>query len=373
MFNKYILIRNIATISLIGYMLYWYFPIPPAFWRLIWVFLSLYAILYSKGRRLPAENMILVFALFNLMHFFISFLWMTPNTSFIGNTLSSLLVVSLFAWLADKGALNDRFFSIVGIFLIIASIIGFYHYRVMVLTNQDRDLDSDLTNNSSACFLMLIPMVFLLKNNVQKWVTLMICVFFLVLGAKRGNLIAAILPVILFVSHTLKNSRRSVFKTIVVIVFIVVSAFMVHRWVVSNDYLMRRIEQTEEGDSSNRDIIYADAWNTWVNSDNIVVYLFGYGYGGTRLIGRSAHSDWLEVLMDYGLVGVMLYLMIFMALAKQILRTKNQLLKFTLMSATLIWFFKSVYSMGFVSPYTPILMISLGTVLGQYRLERSSS
>ncbi len=354
-------------------MLYWYFPVPPAFWRLIWVFLSLIAILYSKGRRLPVENMILVFALFNLMHFFISFIWMTPNTFFVGNTLSSLLVVSLFAWLADKGALNDRFFSIVGIVFIIASIIGFYHYRVMVLTNQDRELDSDLTNNSTASFLMLIPMIFLLKSNVQKWSTLMICIFFLVLGAKRGNLLAAVIPIILFITYTLKNTRRSILKTILVFVFLAASAFYVYRWVVSNDYLMNRIEQTQEGDSSSRDVIYAAAWHTWADSNNIAVYLFGYGYGGTRLIGSSAHSDWLEILVDYGLVGVVLYLMIFIALAKQILRTKNQLLKYVIMSVSIIWFFKSVYSMGFVSPYTPILLISLGTALGQYKLERSSS
>lgn len=350
-------------------MLYWYFPIPPVFWRLIWVFLSLYAILHSKGRRLPAENMILVFALFNLIHFFISFVWLTPNTSFIGNALSSLLVVSLFAWLADKGALNDRFFSIVGFVFIIASIIGFYHYRVMVLTNQDWDLDSDFTNNSSAIFLMLIPMLFLLKNNVQKWLTLMICIFFLVLGAKRGNILAAFIPILLFVSFVLKNNRHSAIKTVFVIVLIVIAGFVVYRWTVNNDYLMHRVEETAEGNSSGRDIIYANIWNTWYYSDNMWNYLFGYGYQS----GGSAHSDWLEILMDYGLLGILLYLMIFIALTRQILRTKNLQLKYTLISASIIWFFKSVYSMGFVSPYTPILMISLGTALGQNKLERSLS
>lgn len=373
MFNKYILIRNIATISLIGYMLYWYFPISPAFWRIIWVFLSLYAILHSKGRRLPTENMILVFAIFNLIHFFISYIWLTPNTSFIGNALSSLLVVSLFAWLADKEVLNERFFSIVGIFFIIASIIGFYHYRVMVLTNQDRDLDSDLTNNSSASFLMLIPMLFLLKNNLQKWLTLMVCLFFLILGAKRGNLLAVVIPILLFITYALKNTRRSVLKIILIFVLLAASAFYVYRWVVSNDYLMDRIEQTQEGDSSNRDRIYLNMWNKWYESDNTTNYIFGYGYQGTSSLGVSAHSDWLEILVDYGLLGILLYLMIFIALTRQILRTKNLQLKYILISASIIWFFKSVYSMGFVSPYTPILMISLGTALGQNKLERSLS
>ena len=104
------------------------------------------------------------------------------------------------------------------------------------------------------------------------------------------------------------------------------------------------------------------------------MFLFGYGYLGTsRLIDSSAHSDWIEVLMDYGLLGVVLYLVIFIALVKQVLRTNNLQLKYTLLSVILIWFFKSIYSMGFVSQSFPFLMISLGTVLGRTKLERSSS
>ena len=160
---------------------------------------------------------------------------------------------------------------------------------------------------------------------------------------------------------------------ILIIVLLAASAFYVYRWVVSNDYLMDRIEQTQEGDSSNRDRIYLNMWNKWYESDNTINYLFGYGYQGTSSLGVSAHSDWLEILVDYGLLGILLYLMIFIALTRQILRTKNLQLKYILISASIIWFFKSVYSMGFVSPYTPILMISLGTALGQNKLERSLS
>lgn len=371
--NQDILLRNIATGAIIGYMLYWYFPFPPMIWRAIWVLLSLYVILFKESRWLNIEISVFLFIIFNILHFLISFTWLTPNTFFIGNTLSSLLTISLFVYFGEKGVMNSRYFSIVSIILIIVSILGYYHYQLLLLTNLDRSSDYEVTNNASAGFLMLIPMVFLIKNKLQKWIVLMICIFYLLLGSKRGNILAAFIPILLFISFVLKDNRHSAIKTFLVIVLIVIAGFFVYRWTVNNDYLMHRVEETVEGNSSKRDIIYANIWNKWYDSDNMWNYLFGYGYQGTRLSGGSAHSDWLEILMDYGLLGILLYLIIFIALTRQILRTRNLVLRLIIISATLIWFFKSVYSMGFVSPYFPIMMIPLGTALGQYKLEKSLS
>lgn len=371
--NKYILIRNLALLCIAGNMVGWLFPFPYLVWRLSLVLISLYVILFEEGKRLPCENALLVFTAFNLLHFFISYLWKIPSTTQIGNILCALLPLSLFVCLSQKGVMNHKFFTFTGILLLICAILQYYHYERMAIMGSSRD-DVDVVNNSTVAFLMLLPMVLLFNNNVQKWVTLLVCLFFLIMGAKRGNILAAFIPLLLFVRYVLKDSRRSALKTILVLLAIMGAAFLTYRWVANNDFLMYRIEQTQEGNSSNRDRIYAGAWQAWYDADNFITYLFGYGFDGTLkqalTFHHHAHNDWLEILVDYGLVGVVLYLWVFIILTIQAKKIKNFQLKMAFLSVFFIWFFKTLYSMGFTSETLSVAMISMGTALGKYKTEQ---
>ncbi len=56
--------------------------------------------------------------------------------------------------------------------------------------------------------------------------------------------------------------------------------------------------------------------------------LIGSGAGTTaRILGGSAHNEWLEFIMCYGLIGVFIYLMLFVALIKKLhsmIKEKNK-------------------------------------------------
>lgn len=373
MTDKYILFRNLAFFFVAANMIFWIFPFPAIVWRMSLLIISLYVIFVEGGKLLPSEKIVLAFAAFNFLHFVISYLWRNPSTAQIGNILCALLPLSLFVRLSEKGVINDKFITIAGFVLLFLSIFRYYYYEHMVIIALMRGDDiTGITNNASVTFLMLLPMLFLMKNNIQKWAFLMVCVFFLVSGAKRGNILAAVIPIILFIRSTLIDSRRSVLKTILVLVVIICAVFITYRWVVTNDYLMYRVEKTQQGNSSGRDVIYASAWHAWYDSDNFVTYLFGYGFEGTRSQTSThhyAHNDWLEVLVDYGLLGVFLYLAVFITLAMQIKRIKSFEMKMVLLSAFFIWFFKTLYSMGFTNESLSVLMISMGTILGRYKTE----
>ena len=221
-------------------------------------------------------------------------------------------------------------------------------------------------------FLALLPMLFIMKNDIQRLITLLVCIFYILMGAKRGNIIAAIIPVGLFVYYMLRNRRRSGLKMIIVLAVIFGIAVVTYRWVSNNDYLQQRITQTEEGYSSGRDAIYANAWRAWYNSGNLSVYLLGYGFDGTIhhpiMNNYRAHNDWLEILVDYGLLGIFLYVLVFIIIVRQVKKVNSLEIKFVLISAIIIWFFKSLYSMGFMEETLSLMMISMGTVLGRYKL-----
>ncbi len=371
-FNRYIIIRNAAILLLICNMLYWFFPFPPLLWRVGYVLLALYVIIFKEGNRLPCEKIVLLFVLFNLIHFFISFLWITPSTTQIGNILCAMLSLSLFAYLSQKGVMNDGAITIIGIVLTVVSVIQYNHYESVAIVTRELDEGQSITNNATMAFLAILPMLFIMKNDIQRWITLLVCIFYILMGAKRGNIVAAIIPVGLFVYCMLRNRRRSGLKMIIVLAVIFGIAVVTYRWVSNNDYLQHRIEQTEEGNSSGRDVIYANAWRAWYGSGNLSVYLLGYGFDGTihhPIMNKyHAHNDWLEILVDYGLLGIFLYLLVFIIFALQVKKVNSIEMKFVLISSIIIWLSKSLYSMGFMEETLSLMMISMGTVLGRYKL-----
>lgn len=368
-------IRNLALLFIAGNMVGWLFPFPNMVWRVALVLLCLYVIVFEEGKRLPCEKALLVFVAFNLLHFFISFLWKNPSTTSIGNILCALLPLNLFVCLSQKGVMNDRFITVMGIVLLIIAVLQYYYYSELMLMISGLDKDTNITNNASVAMLMLLPMLFLMKNRNQRWITFFVCLFFILASAKRGNILAAVIPSVLFVYSMLKDSSRSWIRMVLVLVVIVAGSIMTYRWIDNNDYLMHRIEKTQEGNASGRDGIYAGAWHAWFDSNNFVYFLLGRGFDGTTELQSTnhhhAHNDWLEVLVDYGLLGVFIYLALFITLFLQMRRIKSFEMRMAFLSGLLIWFFKTLYSMGFTEESLSVTMISMGTALGWYKTERN--
>jgi len=368
--KEYILIRNFAVLFIMGILLDWFFPFRGIVWKVAFVLLSLYVGLFKEKGKLPCEKAVLVFAFFNLLHFFISFLRVTPHISVIGGILFALLSLSLFTCLSQKGVMTEEFFRIIVIIFLIAAVLHFNHSRLMRIEKLGASEDSDVTVNASVVFLMMLPMLFFINNKIQKWSVLLVCIYFIVLSAKRGNILASIIPILLFIRMELKDSKHSFAKTLLVIIAIIGVSIITYNWMTNNFYLMHRIEVTQEGDSNGRDIIYRNCWNAWVNSDNVFTYLFGYGFDGTikhPQIHKYAHNDWLEILVDYGLLGIFLYLLVFFSFFVQIHRLSDYKSKVILASSVFIWFMKTLYSMGYTEHFLSITMICIGTVLGQYK------
>ena len=148
-------------------------------------------------------------------------------------------------------------------------------------------------------------------------------------------------------------------------------AYFLREYILDNSYFLQRLDDTLEGETSNRIRIYHDSFLLWWNSDFLQV-LFGNGYRAvSRAFQIPAHCDWLELLVDNGLFGFVLYLSIFISFYNLIRKTKDKTDKYVLMSAFLIWFAKSLYSMAYVENYLFIIMIAIGYVIGKQRRPRS--
>ena len=365
--NKFLLIRNVGVFLILGNLLYHLFPFPPIIWRLLFVLLAVYNVVLSikKGRLLQVEKAILFFLCLNLVYFFTSCLWLTPSTTQIGNTLYMTLAFVMFIFWGEIGLFSERFWVIVACLLVFCGSVYFYHAQMLALQNT---WNEDITVNASTIFLVLLPMMFLLKNRWMSIVLFSVCLFFLLDGAKRGNIIAAVLPTCIYVYYILKNEKKSLGRVLLILIVLIIAGSWLLNQTFSNNYLLGRFEDMQEGNSSGRDVIYLKSWNVWYNGGSILTYLFGYGFDGTMVtMGIRAHNDWLELLVDNGLVGIVTYLCIFVSFYRVVRRIKIQEYKLVVLSSLFIWLAKTLYSMGYTDQLLAILFLPVGYVFGMYK------
>lgn len=278
---------------MIGFLLYHLFPVPPIFWRVGLVVTSSVGLYYhlQHYRFTSVERSIFGFLGVNIVYFFVSFLWQTPESTNFGNILCALLPMFLFFYLSARGAVTDKSLQIFLSITAIAAIVYFFHAELLALMEQFGRESGEITNNASSIFLVLIPLLFFVKNRLLLLVLMAEIVFFIIYGAKRGNIVAGIIPLLLlFLKQFRFNSSR--LGKISLIAGTLIFFVLAYNMASDNEYLMTRLDKTFEGNSSGRDEIYTQAWHTWADSDNLENILFGYGTDGTEnKIGIRAHND----------------------------------------------------------------------------------
>lgn len=139
----------------------------------------------------------------------------------------------------------------------------------------------------------------------------------LVLNASRGAILSTFAAYISILFFSKTAMRYKVLFSIVAVSFLI--------YLLNNQYfelLQYRIEN-DDGGGSGRTGIWEMKWGVFSSSDNVLKYLFGYGYKGGIGIGGHIgfHNDFIAVLVEYGLIGLVMFLALFI---RPILKTSSQ-------------------------------------------------
>ena len=359
-FRKYILIRNIALVIILCNILYFIFPFAPIYWRISMLLLGIYMLINVDFQEITLfEKLGLSFLVLNIVYFFLSFLWLdNPRQTALGNTLFCMISLFLFCRLGAYGYLTQRYITVGAFALLIASILGYYHDLNLLLEYLD---DEMTTINASTLFVVILPMALIFRKKYLSLIFLIVCISFILSSGKRGNIVAATIPIALFMILYLKENRKSFISYVIIII----ASVFVYRYstdlIIGSDFLQQRIEMTLEGNSSGRDIIYQKCWDVWYNYDSFVHFFWGLGWDGTiEATGGRAHNDWLELLVNHGLFGAVLYLLLFCSLLNTFFKTNGFQNKMIIATVFWIWFVKSIVSMGYTEEYLALLFISYG-------------
>lgn len=198
--------------------------------------------------------------------------------------------LAYFGWLAFTGRLNTA-----------------------IIESLDDPLGKNVTNfGYTLIFPLPLTLMYAERRRVPGSILAGLTLAACAMTGKRGALVAAVLGLLMYglMKWRLDRRARRWLARAGVLIFVLMALLVVRnlsafgqRWV--------ELADTETG-GSHRALIYRVLGEYWLQSSP-TKQLLGNGFAAVRRItgetyGKSimAHSDWLEVLLDYGLLGVVL-------------------------------------------------------------------
>lgn len=221
-----------------------------------------------------------------------------------------------------RSSLQKPFSYIVVIWYIIIAFSYYFNYSVL-----GELAHSGQSNLLGTSYILLypLPLALSLKNKFWKSFCVIIGGVVVLSSIKRGGalgLAGAILVYYFVQNFYIDNDKNFIRKLIVIIVSIVLSfyAFITYDNVMNNGLIQERINTISEDGGSGREEMATYLFN---NIPNIPLdkLIFGYGYLGAMQFTPyhiSAHNDFLEVLYDYGLIGFVVYLWLYILFFRKI-------------------------------------------------------
>ena len=194
----------------------------------------------------------------------------------------------------------------------------------------------------------LIPAISLLKGK-YKYAFFMVTIICSIIAGKRTGMITCIVTIIMYVLMVGKGFTNKI-KTILfgsvllLVLFLTLNQFMGKEI----DAIVERIENIEEDEGSGRGSIYKDLYNEIANNDDFSSFTFGKGYNevinskGSE--GFSAHNEFIEVAYDYGIIGFIIFVFVFIAIFRIYRITKEHQNKVALLLSFIIFLMFSLTS-----------------------------
>ena len=296
------------------------------------------------------------------------------NSSYLKNILNSLLPIFPFYVFARRGLLTENSMRRWLVFFFVVTTCSFFQVQQDYLyLAREKGLDvEEFTNNVGYVFVSLLPMtVFLRKKPFLMYLAFSYCMLFIIMGMKRGAIIIGTITVVVALFRLSGGFSRFVNKkfflfscAILLTGYLVVSYYM-----ENSEYFNYRLEQSLEGDSSNRDMLYSVLYRYYISHTDSWQFLFGMGGLGTLKVAHQyAHNDWLELAINQGILGVMMYLAYWIAAYKEWKKSdKSRIYSLVMLLLLLDYFIRSFISMSY-NNMNFITTMTLGYCLAQNQM-----
>ena len=228
---------------------------------------------------------------------------------------------------------------IVSLICIAAGVMGMSWFALETVLTDDNDEINEIVN-IVAFSVITLPFVILYKNVVIRLGLLAAISVVVLFSMRRIAVICLVLTIVIVILDLVKGQqveigkRRKRFKQLISIALFVVICYFGYQLVTGElsaiwDNVIQRFSEIEEKGGSGRTDLWADVIRK-LDDNSFIAWIFGNGFlGVNRLAGHTAaHNEFLEMLYDFGLVGLLLYTSMHAVMIKRIItlfRQKSEL------------------------------------------------
>lgn len=288
---------------------------------------------FTKGHS-RMENSGKLLLTFTFLTVISTFLGVTPDIPFWRQAIHLMVFVSVFwtVYIATEQFGRTGCVGIIKFSYIIIAIV----YIFSIITRKK------IEGNVVYYLLMFLPLTSMIKSNLLRKILYLLQGFAVLVSNKRTALIALVCYCLCseWMNNKSITGRKKVYKGIayVLVVIILYIAFPVICQKL-NITVFNELEASHiaEDGGSNRLFIYGQLWMAQKNSD-LLHWGIGSGYNSVLLSGIctdgvlggnvSAHNDFLEVLYDYGILGLVSYVSFFACIIRNAIKMKKDEYKY---------------------------------------------
>lgn len=255
-------------------------------------------------------------------------------------TMKTLWVfVYLFSYtVCRKGVSHRTVVRLVSFSTIAFFILFFYNFLII------RSLGIKWQFIESYFCLMMMPFIFLLKGK-RRTILFFVVIVAILLSAKRTGSIALIISFMLYILSRAKGFDKKI-GAIFLIGFLTIAIWVLFSLFFSEyfELLIGRFESISEDKGSGRGDLFLMVWELILKSDTLEL-IFGHGYNSVvEVLEYSAHNDFLEVMYDQGIIGLGLYVYIYISLIRTIKKIKEKTLRDSFRMSIFLFFIVSLTS-----------------------------
>lgn len=205
--------------------------------------------------------------------------------------------------------------TIIACVFVLITFIQTYQFQLL------NSLTGDARAGSLYFYLFLLPLFLTSRSKYMKLGAIVFVAGSMVFSLKRGGFISFGLALIVYylVSIRISNGKFKV-KNLIFLVFTLIAIYVVISlgFQTYADEMILRLDSMAEDEGSNRVEVYKATWNMITNSDALSLW-FGHGWDSVfknSPENLSAHNDFLEVIYDFGILALILYLYLYYRIFK---------------------------------------------------------
>ncbi|QFF98025.1 hypothetical protein PB01_03885 [Psychrobacillus glaciei] len=361
--SMYIVISVLGTYGIIIFD--YYLKLLILFCLLTYVMLSIYFKILNKSK----FKVIDIFSIFYILYYLI---YLLINNSLNLGYVLIIFYFPLITLAASFSIKKSNLQFVLNLFLILSFFLMLtFSYETIILGEVN-----GIYINTIYYSILSILFVLINKNVFVKYLGIFYILILSAYSSKRTALIIALIIISLEILRNISknNSYYQVFLKYLKIslsIFLVIFSFYATVEIFNSKIDEKILNIFNDGGSGRTDIIYI-LFNE-LKISNIFEILWGHGVNSTSIYtgGLSAHNDFLEVFFNYGLFGLMLYIVFWVILLYRLLimRKAKSDDTFVYMISIIVFLFVSLFSHLIYIPTYILLLIVFWNMVWQRQIK----